>query len=105
MGKTPAHNHANLTRLGVFPSDAKLTIEISCGSGVLPREFKIINPDCNYIGIDIAQDYANIATKYYDTTVVADIENQDDFSSKKSRIETVEFSLMHLNTWQTLGSY
>ena len=105
MGQTPAHDNASLTVLVMLPPYAKRTIKIGCGSGVHPREFKIINPDCNYIGIDIAQDYANIATNYYDTTVVAGIENQDDFSSKKSRIETVEFSLIHLNTWQTLGSY
>ena len=87
MEQTPAHDNANLTVLEMLPSDAKKIIEIGCGSGALAREFKIINPNCNYIGIDIVQDYVNMAARYCDSTVVADIEKQDEnfFEKYKDR--------------------
>jgi len=77
MEQTPANDNANLTVLEIIPAESKKIIEIGCGSGALAREFKIINPACHYIGLDIVEQYANMASKYCDETIVANLEKQD----------------------------
>ena len=78
MEQTPAHDNANLTVLELLPPQAKRIIEVGCGSGALAREYKKINADCHYLGLDIVDEYANMAARYCDETVAADIEKQDD---------------------------
>ena len=87
MEQTPAHDNANLTVLQTIPPQSNKIIEIGCGSGVLAREFKKINVDCHYIGLDIVEDYAQMAARFCDATVAANIEKQEDlfFDSHKDR--------------------
>jgi len=108
MNQTPAHDNANMTVLEIIPSDSRKIIEIGCGSGALAREFKIGNPHCHYVGLDIVQEYANMASRFCDEVVVADIEKQgDDFFQKYNDCECWIFAdaLEHLiDPWLVLKS-
>jgi len=106
MDQTPAHDNANLTVLEIIPAQSKRIIEIGCGSGALAREFKNVNLECHYIGLDIVDHYAGIAMRYCDETIVADIEEQNDVFFEKYRDRDCWIfadSLEHLrNPWLLL---
>jgi|GEM_PF-6193586 len=74
MEQTPAHDNVNLTVLQTILPQSNKVIEIGCGSGVLAKDFKKINPNCHYIGLDIVEDYAQLASRFCDVTVAANIE-------------------------------
>ena len=66
MEQTPAHENANITVLELLPFNSMRVMEIGCGSGALAREFKIINPACHYIGLDVIEDYLSMAARHCD---------------------------------------
>ena len=61
MKQTRAHDVANADLLALIPRDSTRVVEIGCSSGALGRAFLAINPSCEYIGIDIDPDYAQLA--------------------------------------------
>ena len=63
MDQTPAHDSHNPDFLRMIPDHSVNLIEIGCSSGALAREFKKINPVCNYYGIDIEPDYVELAKR------------------------------------------
>ena len=77
MKNTPVHEIPNFDLLRLIPKDTKKIIEVGCSSGVLAKEFKKINPECQYIGIEIDKEYAILAERYCDQVIVGDIENFD----------------------------
>lgn len=83
MSQTPVHEFHNQELLDVIPWGASKLIEVGCSSGALAREFKKISPDCHYFGIEIDPDYAKLADRYCNETLVMDIENADDAFWKK----------------------
>ena len=87
MKQTPIHEHHNPDLLNFIPKDAANLIEIGCSSGALAREFKKINPNCNYLGVEIDPDYAELANRFCDETLVLDIESagEDFFQNNKLR--------------------
>jgi 2-polyprenyl-3-methyl-5-hydroxy-6-metoxy-1,4-benzoquinol methylase len=74
MKQTPLHEIANLDLLGCIPKKSAKIVEIGCMSGALSREYKKINPEAWYIGIDVNDNYANHAEKYCDETFCLNIE-------------------------------
>ena len=78
MQPTPAHEIHNADLLSFIPAGAKSLIEIGCSSGALAREYKKLNPHCRYAGIEISDDYAELARRYCDDCRVMDIERADD---------------------------
>ena len=68
MGQTPVHDNHNPDLLRLIPQGAASLIEVGCSSGALAREFKKINPACNYLGIDIDESYVKLAARYCDDT-------------------------------------
>ena len=71
--------------LSVIPPDARYVLEVGCGAGALAREYKLINPDCNYWGIEQNPDVARQAETLANMKVVA------------RSMETVDFP--HFSTW------
>ena len=91
--------------LQTIPPQSNKIIEIGCGSGVLAREFKKINADCHYIGLDIVEDYAQMAARFCDATVAANIEKQEDFFLIATKTATAGSSPMHWSIWWIPGLY
>ena len=74
LKQTPVHESHNPELLALMPPQAKHVLEVGCSSGALAREYKKVNPGCWYSGIDIDQDYVDLATRYCDTAICADVE-------------------------------
>ena len=61
--------------LKLLPADAKLIIEFGCGSGATGARYKLINPQCFYLGIESNPELANLAKKRLDKVAIASPEN------------------------------
>lgn len=97
--QTPIHEIANLDLLKIIPSNAHFLLEVGCSSGALAREYKKINSNCRYEGLEIDDSYAQLAKRYCDNVFVGDIESLDEFFwLNKSNIECWIFAdvLEHL---------
>lgn len=77
MDQTPVHHFHNEDLLRIIPQQSSNLIEVGCSSGALAKEFKIINPLCNYFGVDIDPNYLTLANKYCDYTADINIEHAD----------------------------
>ena len=75
MQQTPVHEQHNPDLLKMIPANAKQLIEVGCSSGALAREYKKINPDCHYTGIEISSAYATLAARHCDAVLLLDIES------------------------------
>ncbi len=106
LTQTPAHENANLDLLKIIPTNIKFLYEVGCSSGALAREYKKINPDSCYLGLEIEDSYAQLAKRYCDGVSVGDIELLDEnFWLKNSNIECWIFAdvLEHLkDPWDCL---
>jgi len=75
MDQTPIHDNHNPDILRLIPPDVKNVIEIGCSSGALAREFKKQSKSTNWIGIEINPTYAELAKRYCDKSLVANIDD------------------------------
>jgi len=78
MKQTPLHYNANLDILALMPRDARRIIEVGCSSGSLAHEYKKLNPQCEYIGIEIVPEFAEVARASCDQVVLGNIEHLED---------------------------
>ena len=78
MKQTPIHEIHNDEVLRLIPKTSKKIIEIGCSSGALAREFKRKHPDVHWIGVEIDPDYAELAKRYCDTTLVANLDEVEE---------------------------
>ena len=78
MQQTPVHENHNPDLLRMIPPTTKRIIEIGCSSGALAREFKKINPNCYYVGAEIDSNYAEMAKRYCDETMVINIDDANE---------------------------
>lgn len=106
MQQTPVHDIHNPDLLRMMPAHAMQIIEIGCSSGALAREFKKINPACNYLGIDIVPTYVELAKRFCDEVGVGNIEEEPaEFYEQQSDKDCWVFAdtLEHLrDPWQIL---
>ncbi|HTR58443.1 MAG TPA: methyltransferase domain-containing protein [Casimicrobiaceae bacterium] len=78
--QTPVHEQHNPDLLALMPTDSRRLVEVGCSSGALAREFKSINPNCHYTGIEIDPEYAQLSRRHCDVAVNASIEDLSDAS-------------------------
>jgi ubiquinone/menaquinone biosynthesis C-methylase UbiE len=108
VNQTPAHEQHNPDLLQLIPLTSKHLIEIGCSTGALAREYKKINPECSYSGVDISPHYVELAKRHCDEVLALDIEDaKDDFFSANRTKDCWIFgdSLEHLrNPWEILKS-
>lgn len=106
MDQTPAHENHNPDLLRIIPQTSKCIVEVGCSSGALAREFKKLNPETQYIGIEVDSDYAKLAKRHCDEVHLANIESMSDaLWGQLSQADCWIFgdTLEHLqNPWQVL---
>ena len=78
MKQTPLHHNANADLLALVPRDASRIVEVGCSSGSLAREYKKLNPQCEYIGIEFVPEFAEVARGWCDRVILANIEHMED---------------------------
>lgn len=76
--QTPQHEVHNADLFKLIPQGSMSLIEVGCSSGALAREFKAISPQCDYLGVEIDDSYAQLAKRYCDECLVLDIEEAPD---------------------------
>jgi 2-polyprenyl-3-methyl-5-hydroxy-6-metoxy-1,4-benzoquinol methylase len=87
MEQTPVHDNHNPDLLKLIPVSSNKLIEVGCSSGALAREFKKINPNCHYSGVDIDSSYAELAKRHCDVTLAQDMDmaEEDFYQSNADR--------------------
>jgi 2-polyprenyl-3-methyl-5-hydroxy-6-metoxy-1,4-benzoquinol methylase len=78
MYQTPLNLGLNGDLLAVIPSDASRIVEVGCSGGGLAREYRRMNPNCEYIGLEINAQYADVARERCTRVRVGDIEHLSD---------------------------
>jgi tRNA G46 methylase TrmB len=73
MEQTPLREYYNANVLGLIPKDAARVVEVGCGGGTMAREYRKINPACDYIGIEIVDRYAEAARMHCDKVLLGNI--------------------------------
>lgn len=107
MKQTPVHEVHNPDLLAFIPATSRKLIEVGCSSGAMAREFKKIQPNCHYLGIDIDADYVQLAKRYCDESLTLDIEAvEDNFYQQYQDVDCWIFgdTLEHLkDPWRVLS--
>jgi SAM-dependent methyltransferase len=70
-------DHINHELLNLLPPDAKVIVEIGCGTGATGAQYKLTNPHCQYIGIECDREKAKIAVDRLNWVAIANIEQTD----------------------------
>lgn len=74
MQQTPVHDAHNPDLLRLMRPNSKSVIEIGCSSGALAREYKKINSECDYFGVDIDESYLERAKVFCDGVLACDLD-------------------------------
>src|SRR5215470_13289467 len=77
MDQTPVHEQHNPDLLRLMPVTARRIVEVGCSSGAMAREYKKLNAQCHYLGIEIDPGYAQLARRYCNTVLELDVESLD----------------------------
>ncbi|SIT49621.1 Methyltransferase family protein [Paraburkholderia piptadeniae] len=78
MKQTPVHHIHNDELLKLMPTHVRRVVEVGCSSGALAREYRKLNPDVHYVGIEVVPEYAELARAHCDEVTVLDIETVDE---------------------------
>lgn len=75
MKQTPAHLHYNPDILRIMDKNFKRVVEVGCSSGALARAYLNVNPVCEYTGVEIEPDFAEIAKEFCSNVIVGNVES------------------------------
>jgi SAM-dependent methyltransferase len=72
------HDGVNHDLLGLVPKGVERVVEVGCSSGAMGAAFLQANPECEYIGIEIVPEYAELARSRVSEVVIAGVEQMED---------------------------
>lgn len=78
MKNTPITDYVNPELLAMIPAGSSRVIEVGCSGGVMAREFRRLNPGCEYVGIEVDPQYADASRRYCSKVVIGDIERMEE---------------------------
>lgn len=104
------YDNVNLDLLKMIPLDIDTVLEVGCGAGALGRAYKMRNPLCRYIGVELFADAADIAKQHLDMVICNDVEKIDLYTelSSVSKIDCLVYGdvLEHLrDPWRVLREH
>lgn len=101
--QTPLHHGFNPVILDLMDRNYSYIVDVGCMSGSLAQQYKKLNPNCFYHGIDIMPEYTQIAKMHCDLAETLNIETAtDEFFIKNSHADCWVFGdlVEHLvNPW------
>lgn len=76
--QTPIHSVHNEHLLGLMRPDYASVVEVGSSSGAMAREYRKINPQCHYVGVEIDASYAEASREHCSDVVLGNVEHLDD---------------------------
>lgn len=64
MQPTPAHSTYNEDVLSFIPKGCKKIVEVGCSNGKLAQAYLAENPECEYLGVELSEEYAQAARQF-----------------------------------------
>lgn len=78
MQHTPLSDIHNTDVLRLMRTDYRWVVEVGSASGALAKIYRELNPACDYLGIEIDENYAAASRRYCSDVQVGNIEHFDD---------------------------
>jgi hypothetical protein len=78
MKQTPINQVHNVDVLNFMRRDFSCVVEVGSSSGVLAQAYRLVNPACRYVGIEIDADYAQASKSHCTDVIVGNVEKLSD---------------------------
>lgn len=99
------YSNINTDLLDAVPTSARKVLEVGCGEGWFGKRVKELSPQCEYHGVELFPDAAQVAANNLDLVIQGNIEDAKLLSSLPNGYDLLVFGdlLEHLiNPWETL---
>lgn len=88
------YSGVNRSLLNRLPTDARLALEVGCGTGAFGHAYKGLNPHAAYLGVELFQAAAAEARGQLDRVVVGDIETDETLAALDAALAGAQVDLL-----------